>query len=134
MLAAAAVLWPSRLASPLAGAPLDRPLEAVALGVGLAWRVIACPRAHPRFLRQPAARTLIVALLLGLRTGLMWTQEWGCTATDWGDDPFAGPDAKPKRYSEWGGRQKHATISRPPWPESNNLPSGIPGTLQNLGE
>ena len=75
MLAAAAVLWPSRLASPLAGAPLDRPLEAVALGVGLAWLVIACPRAHPRFLRQPAARTLIVALLLSLRTGLMLTRE-----------------------------------------------------------
>lgn len=51
----------------------------------------------------------------------------GMYATGWGDDPFAGPDAKPKRYSEWGGRQKHATISRPPWPESNNLPSGIPG-------
>ena len=43
--------------------------------MGLAWLVIACPRAHPRFLRQPAARTLIVALLLGLRTGLMLTRE-----------------------------------------------------------
>ena len=43
--------------------------------MGLVWLVIACPRAHPRFLRQPAARTLIVALLLSLRTGLMLTRE-----------------------------------------------------------
>jgi hypothetical protein len=32
-----AVLWPSRFIGPLDGAPLDRPLEAIVLGLGLPW-------------------------------------------------------------------------------------------------
>lgn len=54
-----AVLWPARLAGPLDGAPLDSPLEAVALGVvlpALVWLL-------PAFLRSRAARALTVALL-----------------------------------------------------------------------
>ncbi len=59
-LAAIAVLWPARLAGPLDGAPLDAPLEAAVIGVVLAWLVVA----HAWFLHQPAARALVIGLLL----------------------------------------------------------------------
>ncbi|MDO8677383.1 MAG: hypothetical protein Q7R30_02310 [Acidobacteriota bacterium] len=59
-LAAIAVLWPGRLAGPLDGVPLDAPLEAAVIGVLLAWLVVA----YARFLHQPAARALVIVLLL----------------------------------------------------------------------
>jgi hypothetical protein len=59
MLAAAGLLWPSRLSGPLDGMPLDRPAEAIAIGVvfpALWW-------CHPQFLRTRLARGLVLALV-----------------------------------------------------------------------
>ncbi len=56
---AVALVWPARLAGPLDGAPLDRPLEAAVIGavlIALAW-------SFPRTLHQPLVRVAIVALL-----------------------------------------------------------------------
>jgi hypothetical protein len=55
-----ALWWPAHLQGPLDGAPLDRPLEAILLGLlfpALWWF-------HPNFLRQPFARVTISLLLL----------------------------------------------------------------------
>jgi hypothetical protein len=74
-LAAIAVLWPGRLAGPLDGIPLDAPLEATAIGVGLAWLLAT----HPRFLREAAPRALIVTLLLWKAgTGALIAQDGWC--------------------------------------------------------
>src|SRR5262245_4808518 len=59
VLAAAALAWPDRVAGPLDGVPLDRTIEAIA--IGLVVPVLWCW--HPRFLRSRRARALIVALL-----------------------------------------------------------------------
>jgi hypothetical protein len=59
-LAAAALWWPAHLRGPLDGAPLDRPLEALLLGLvfpALWWF-------HPAFLRPPPVRAAIALLLL----------------------------------------------------------------------
>ena len=57
--AAAALLWPARIAGPLDGVPLDGVAEAILIGVvfpALLWF-------HPRFLRTSVARGAILALL-----------------------------------------------------------------------
>jgi hypothetical protein len=54
-----ALLWPGRTAGPLDGLPLDRPLEALLLGIAvptLLWF-------HPAFLRTRLARVAVVVLL-----------------------------------------------------------------------
>jgi hypothetical protein len=58
-LLAIAVLWPSRLAGPLNGAPLDAPVEAIIIGLALP-ALVAFDR---RILRHPVIRILIVTLL-----------------------------------------------------------------------
>jgi hypothetical protein len=59
-LALAALVWPGHLAGPLDGAPLDRPFEAVVLGLiaPLLWWL------HPAFLRSRLVRGSIVALFI----------------------------------------------------------------------
>ena len=54
----AALLWPSRLAGPFDGAPLEFPFEAIA-AVAAAFAVWL----NPRILRSALTRALIVALL-----------------------------------------------------------------------
>jgi hypothetical protein len=59
-LAAIALWWPAHVRGPLDGAPLDRPLEALLLGLvfpALWWF-------HPGFLRRPLVQTAIAVLLL----------------------------------------------------------------------
>jgi hypothetical protein len=58
LLAAAALLWPDHLAGPFDGIPLDRQIEAVALGLVLP----ALWWFDPAFLRRRSARVLIVLL------------------------------------------------------------------------
>lgn len=58
--AAAAILWPARLAGPLDGAPLDQPSEVLIIGLLLPWLVIT----HRRFLSRRLPRAAIVGLLL----------------------------------------------------------------------
>jgi hypothetical protein len=56
----AALLWPSRVLSPLDGMPLDGRVEAIVIGLAvpiLIWL-------HGRFLAKPAVRLIVVALLL----------------------------------------------------------------------
>ena len=60
LLLVAAVLWPSRLAGLLDGAPLDTPLEVVAIGLLLAWLLVT----DRQWLTRPLARTLVVGLLM----------------------------------------------------------------------
>src|SRR5262245_24667564 len=58
LVAAAALLWPDRVAGPFDGVPLDRVAEVIAVAVvfpSLWWF-------HPRFLRARAARVLILLL------------------------------------------------------------------------
>jgi dolichyl-phosphate-mannose-protein mannosyltransferase len=58
LLASAALLWPDHLAGPFDGIPLDRHLEAVAIGLVLP----ALWWFHPAFLRRRSAQVLIVLL------------------------------------------------------------------------
>jgi hypothetical protein len=58
LLASAALLWPDHLAGPFDGIPLDRHLEAVAIGLVLP----ALWWFHPAFLRRRSARVLIFLL------------------------------------------------------------------------
>ena len=75
LLAAAALLWPDRVAGALDGVPLDRALEAIAIGMVLPVLLVV----HPRFLTTRAARVLIV-LLLGahLLTATTFKQDGWC--------------------------------------------------------
>ena len=74
-LAVIAVLWPARLAGPLDGAPLDSPLEAIAIGViGVALVVF-----EPRVLRRWSFRGVVLALLLWKAgTAALVTQDGWC--------------------------------------------------------
>jgi hypothetical protein len=73
----AAVLWPSHVLSPLAGMPLDRPAEAIVIGLAvpvLVWL-------HPRFLAKRAVRLIVVALLLvKIADNALLTQQGLCAA------------------------------------------------------
>ena len=60
LLALAALLWPDRLAGPFDGIPLDRQLEAVAIGLVLP----ALWWFDPAFLRRRLAHVLIVLLCI----------------------------------------------------------------------
>lgn len=73
-LLAAAVLWPSRLAGPLDGAPLDAPLEALLIGLVLPAIVIF----DRRVLRRRAIQILIVLLLVwkGFTTATLTQDGW----------------------------------------------------------
>ena len=75
VVAAAALLWPARLAGPLDGAPLDERLEALVIGAFFAWLIVA----HPRFLHLRAAQVLVIALL-GWKavTGAALTRDGWC--------------------------------------------------------
>jgi hypothetical protein len=57
--AAVALLWPSRIAGPFEGVPLDGAAEAV--GIGVAFPVLLWM--HPRFLATRFARACVIALL-----------------------------------------------------------------------
>jgi len=59
LLLAIAVLWPGRLAGPLDGAPLDRPLEAIVIGLLLPWLLAV----SPRLVTRTAGRVLVLTLL-----------------------------------------------------------------------
>src|SRR5262245_37265360 len=58
LLAAAALLWPDRVAGALDGVPLDRALEAIAVGMVVPVLFVV----QPRFVTTRAARVLIVLL------------------------------------------------------------------------
>src|SRR3989442_3643217 len=75
MLAAAGLLWPSRLSGPLDGMPLDGRAEAIAIGVvfpALWW-------CHPHFLRTRLARAVVLALV-GWKalSAMALVQDGGC--------------------------------------------------------
>ena len=59
VVAAAALLWPARLAGPLDGVPLDSPLEALIIGGAAPWLILS----HGHVLRASSTRVLTVALL-----------------------------------------------------------------------
>jgi hypothetical protein len=73
----AALLWPSRLIGPIDGAPLDRPIEAILIGivVPLLWFL------HPQFLKLRSARVLVAALLLGKLAASILPVQTGWCAT-----------------------------------------------------
>ena len=75
VLAAVALLWPSRLNGPLDGVPLDGIAEAIVIGVvlpALCWF-------HPAFLRSTFARVLVAALLVWKAfTALTLAQDGWC--------------------------------------------------------
>lgn len=73
-LLAAAALWPSRLAGPLDGAPLDAPLEALMIGLALPALILF----DRRILRQRGIRLLIVLLLAwkGVTTATLVQDGW----------------------------------------------------------
>jgi len=74
-LAAIALLWPSTIAGPLDGAPLDTFLDAAVLGMAAA----ALIAVHPNLLRRTVARGLIVALMLWKAgTGAALAQDGWC--------------------------------------------------------
>lgn len=74
LLAAAAVLWPGRLAGPLDGIPFDQPVEVVAIAL-LVWAVIA----DRTMLRRRDVRGVVVALLAWKAlTGIAATQDGFC--------------------------------------------------------
>src|SRR5262249_21620120 len=75
LVAVAALVWPDHVASALDGAPLDRPAEAIVIGllVPTLWWL------HPRFLGTRAARALIAALVvMKIVTGTAFVQEGFC--------------------------------------------------------
>src|SRR5580765_3402285 len=94
LLAAAALLWPDRIAGLFDGAPLDRRAEAILVGVvfpALWWYA-------PRFLSTRFARTCIVVLLAWrLVSTLMFTQQGWCLRLDparpYVDDQTGAPHA-----------------------------------------
>jgi hypothetical protein len=74
LLAAAALLWPDRVISHFDGVPLDRPAEAILVGVAFA----ALWRCDPEFLKRGLARALIVALIGWRLASLTLAQEGWC--------------------------------------------------------
>lgn len=81
-----AVLWPSRFLGPLDGAPLDRPLEAIALGLVLPWMFWlgrdAC--------RSNAFRIAVVALLMWKAATFASATQQGLCATFRAPEPLVG--------------------------------------------
>jgi hypothetical protein len=84
-LAALALLWPDRISGFLDGVPLDRALEAIAIGAlfPIVWAL------HPQFLLTRFARGCIVALLLWkAAAGALLVQDGWCVRFD-PDFPYA---------------------------------------------
>jgi hypothetical protein len=81
-----AVWWPSRFLGPLDGAPLDRPLEAIALGLALPWLAWLGRES----LRQPAFRALVLALLAWKATTAMAATQQGLCAATQAPEPLVG--------------------------------------------
>lgn len=82
-----AVAWPSRFLGPFDGAPFDRPLEAMAIGLLLP--AVWCW--HPAFLRTPIARTLVAALLAWkVLTAILLPQAGWCGTFLTNNDPSIG--------------------------------------------
>src|SRR5688572_16759825 len=82
----AAVLWPSRIVGPLDGAPLDRPLEAVLLGLALPWlfwigRGVCASRAF---------RAAVIALLVWKGATFYAVTQQGLCATFLSPQPLSG--------------------------------------------
>jgi hypothetical protein len=75
VLAVAALLWPDRVAGVFDGVPLDRVLEAIAIGMVLPVLLVV----HPRFLTRAAARVLIVLLVAArVLTAATFKQDGWC--------------------------------------------------------
>ena len=77
LLAVVALLWPSRLSGVADGIPLDRAVEAIAIGVvfPLLWWL------HPRFLNAFSARACIIALLIAKAgAAMLLVQDGWCLA------------------------------------------------------
>src|SRR5262245_50295161 len=77
-LAAIALWWPAHIRGILDGAPLDRPLEAILLGLAFPalWWL------HPAFLRQLSCRVLIALLLLTKTTASLLAPAGWCVRFD----------------------------------------------------
>jgi hypothetical protein len=85
LLAAAALLWPGRIIGPLDGVPLDRPAEAVLIGVvfpALWW-------VRPEFLATRLARTTILGLLAWKAIGTAALTQDGWCVRIMPDRPYA---------------------------------------------
>jgi hypothetical protein len=94
-LAALALLWPDRAAGPLDGIPLDRPAEAMLIGVvfPILWFV------HPRFLTTRFARIGILALvLLRITSSAALTQQGWCVRFDPSQPYVAGQTGAPHAW------------------------------------
>ena len=86
LLTIVAVLWPSRLVGPLDGAPLDRPLEAILLGLALPW-VFWLGRAA---CASRAFRAAVIALLLWKGATFYAVTQQGLCATFQSLQPLSG--------------------------------------------
>jgi hypothetical protein len=81
-----AVWWPSRFIGPLDGLPLDRPAEAIALGLALPWLAWLGRDAF----RMPAFRVVIVALLAWKAATMAAATQQGLCATMQAPQPLVG--------------------------------------------
>lgn len=86
VLLAVALLWPSHLIGPLDGAPLDRPLEAVAIGLVMPWLAWL---GRDAFRRRPL-RLLVLTLLLWKAATTAFTTQQGLCATFTAPHPLTG--------------------------------------------
>lgn len=113
LLAMAAVLWPSRFIGPLDGAPLDRPLEAIALGLALPWLLwLGYDAAKSR-----AFRIAVIALLSWKAgTSAIATQQ-GLCATFQAPEPLSGT-AYTMRISEPHGYLRSWDLRADLWAET----------------
>lgn len=86
VVAAIAVGWPSRVLGPLDGAPLDRPLEAIVLGLVLPWMFWLGRRGSQTRTFQAA----VLALLLWKAATAMTATQQGLCATIRAPQPLSG--------------------------------------------
>ena len=82
----AAVLWPSRFLGPLDGAPLDRPLEAIALGLALPWLFWVGREA----VASRSFRMVVIALLAWKASTAVIATQQGLCATFRAPEPLVG--------------------------------------------
>jgi hypothetical protein len=129
VLAAIAVLWPSRFIGPLDGAPLNGRFEAVALGLVLPamWWL-----SRDRF-RSRVSRTAIVALLLWKAVTGTVAQQQGLCMVATAPGPLAGT-AMTMRIDEPRGYLRSWDVRADLWSDQPRCTAIVTGPLQSAAE